>query len=164
MSVTNLFKRATSRRQTKRLCRINRTPRCVAREKKLTPCRRWWERTALNEDDYGERIKGPSTYKCEVNYRLRAPRWMPNEAPDDASAARRTRRTRQLLYLQFQLLHCFNLFRMGCRQFAAYAAVWREHAPFSSALSIKPVCLTALFILLCERENSAFYFRLLFYF
>lgn len=47
-------------------------------------------------------------------------------------------------YSQFQL-HCISLFYLGCRQFAAYAAVWREHAPFSSALSIKPVCLIRVF-------------------
>lgn len=79
---------------------------------------------------------------------------MPNEAPGDASAARGTR---ELFAISITFI---NLFSIGCRQFAAYAAVWREQAPFSSALSIKLVCLVRVFILLCDREHGAFYPRL----
>lgn len=69
-----------------------------------------------------------------------APWWMPNEAPDDASAARRTRG----LFV-ISIIHYLHFCYTGCHQFAAYVTVWKEHAPLLSALSIKSVCLIRTF-------------------
>lgn len=145
MSVTNLFKRAASRRQTKRLCRINRTPRCVARARKNS--------RPVVADGNGLPLMKTITASESKGLALISVRLITDCAPPGECLMRRRTTPaphgahgEHANYLQFQLLHCFNyLFRMGCRRFAAYAAVWREHAPFSSALSIKPVCLIRAF-------------------